>query len=410
MLKTLIDTGIADVLFALNPFVVFLCGIAFDLILFVFSNYLKRKEKNKKNKRIKSLMWFVAFISVGLAVLTQYVSITCTRVPDSLDDVGIPYSQASLILRATHDLRCSENFDDIAMLKQSEGEELISHRFYVADCSPKPGTLVENNTEIVLFVSWKPRTIGDGVEKNQMDNGQELVISSPITFDSEVDEQLFPDYDPRFLLPLNSNGFSLIVEELVVRILTEANEEWSLGAVPKNDIPVQIDLVDYYNGNTIDSKKTYLGSTVYFESIPDGTYYYAIKCEGYKTGYSGSPFILQFDESQKKANLTWITYIEKVGAKYEQGFKVKMLSSGEDIPPYTETTISVIDMNGRTGDSYSAYINENGFLTLWMGINDIDYYYIADFYVQEGYTLTVLNDNNKQIEAHSENGMCILQY
>ena len=404
MLRTLIDSGIADVLFAWNPLVVFLCGIALDIVLSVLANSLKNKGASKT---IKCIMVIISIAAVVLTSLTHYISIKCTRVPDSLDDEVVPYSQASLILRDKYGLRCSEEFDDVAMEKQSEGEDLASHKFYVTSCFPKPGTLVENNTEIVLFVSWKPRTIGDGIEK---DNGQELVFSSPDLTDREVEDHLFSDFDPHFCHPLNSNEFSLIVEELVVRILTEADEEWSLGTVPRDDIQVQIDLIDYYSGNTIDSKRTYLGSTIYFENIPDGTYYYVIKCNGYKTGYSGSPFILQFDESKMKANLSWITYIEKAEAKYGQGFKVKMLSTSENIPPYTETIISVIDMNGRAGDSYSAYINENGFLSLWMGINDIDYYYIADFYVEEGYTLTVLDDNNQPIEAHSENGVCTIKY
>lgn len=408
MLKILIDTGGADFLFDWNPIVVLLCGIVIDIILFVLSYYLNGEGNNK---RIALLMVIIVFIAAVLAVLTQFVSIRCTRVPYYFDEDNIPYSQAALILRQENGLRCSEEFDDIARMKQNDGEDLISHSFYVTDCFPKPGTLVEKNTDVVLFVSWRPKAIGDGTGKNETENGQNLVYSRPVSNDDDVIENPFPDFDPRFCYPLNSNEFTLTVEELAVRMLTEGNEEWSLGAVPTTKVLMQVDLIDFDSGNIIDSKTAYLGDTVHFGDIPNGTYYYKIKCEGYKTGYSGSPFVFKYNGSEMKDNLPWITFLEKTDVKFGPGFKVKMLSSSEAILQYTETIISVTDKTGRSGSSYPAYINEDGFLTLWMGINDVDYYFIADFYVADGYTSTVFNKENNPIEAHpGSDGICILQY
>lgn len=409
MLRLLMDTGIADFLFDWNPIVVLLCGIVIDIILFVLSFFLNGKGDNKRIMAFS--MVSILFVAAVMAVLTQFVSIKCTRVPYCFDEDNIPYSQAALILRQDNSLRCFEEFDDIARAKQNEGEDLISHNFFVTSCSPKPGTLVEKNTEVVLVVSWRPRTIGDGTGKSEAESGQELVYSKPASNDNEGKENPFPDFDPHFCYPLNSNEFTLTVEELAVRMLTEGNEEWSLGAVPTTKVLMQVDLIDFDSRRIIDSKSAYLGDTVRFEDISDGTYYYEIKCEGYKTGYSGSPFVLKYNSSEMKANLSWITFIEKSDAVFDSGFKVKMLSSSGVIPQYTETTISVTDKNGRSGSSYPAYINGDGFLTLWMGINDVDYYFIADFYVAEGYTLTVFNKDKNPIEAHPEStGICTIPY
>lgn len=407
MIRVLLDTGIAELLYDWNPIVLFLCGIVIDIILFLLSNY----KDNIHKKAIALLMVFVALTATGLTILTHSINICCSRIPQYFEDSNIPYSQGILILRQNCSLHCIEIFDHSAEEKINEGINLYSHRFIVKNCSPKPGTLVDKNTEISIYVSWNPEIIGDGTEKNETKDGQEIFVSKSLTKDNETKQNPYPDFDSRFCYPFNSNEFTLMVEEQAIKILTEGKEEWCLGLVPDTLIPIQIDLINFDSGITIDSKDAYLGDTVHFGNIPDGTYYYEIRGDGYTTGFSGSPFSLKYDNTKEKDNLPWITALEKINVNYNQAFKVKMFAASGNIVPYTKTAISVIGNNCHSNSEYPVYINENGFLTLWMGINDVDYYFIADFYVADGYMLTVSDSSNNFLEARSIiNGICELEY
>ncbi|MBR7056378.1 MAG: hypothetical protein IKI17_04740 [Oscillospiraceae bacterium] len=233
-------------------------------------------------------------------------------------------------------------------------------------------------------------------------------VTDSVENNVDVRDNPYPDFDSSVWDPFNSNEFTLVVDELVVKILSDGYEQ-SLGVAPTTSILMQVDLIDFDSGDIIDSKIGYLGDTVHFGDIPNGIYYYRIKCDGYKTTYSIHPFILEYNNQEPTDILPWIVSLEKIDAEFGKGFKVKMISSGEPIPQYTETMLSVAYRNAKS--EYPVYINEDGFLTLWMGTDSDNYYFIATFYVANGYTLSILNKDNKPIEAHPEpNGICVLQY
>lgn len=450
MSKLLIDTGIVEFLFDKNPIVVFLCGLAADIVLSVIFSFIFNRDGNGRKGKIIATGLILLVIVIAVTALTYHVGEKYTRVPNSFEEENLPYSQAALILRQECGLRCSDKFDTVAEKALSEGEDLASHHFYITDCDPKPGTLVEKNSEVVLHVSWKPRMIGDVTEISKTNDGKEPISTITLKSEDEVEpytyteptlptsypsvtsemapitdetqntplppsraeyENPYPEDVEYIPSPFNAKEFILTVRELALRIETEENEKWALGSVPDTLLPMQIDLIDFDKNTIVDSKSAYLGDSVHFGDIPDGTYYTRISCAGYETEIDESPFTLQYDGSKEKSILRWITYLEKKGSNFGEPFRVRMLTTGNGIAPYTETTISVIDNNGRWYSSYPVYINEDGYLTLWMAINHIDYYFTANFCVADGYTLVVYNRNNVPVEARNiVNGICELVY
>ena len=407
MLRFLLDTGIADFLFDWNPMVLLLSGIVVDVIFFALAYFLGGEEKYKKI--VASSMIIIIIFAVVLSVLTEFVSARCTRVP-LFDENNIPYSQAALILRQDSGLRCVVVFDDIAQEKQDEGVDTSSYSFYITSCSPAPGTLVEQNTEVVLFVSWRAKDSSSTPSPTPSLSPSPILPPSlaPIPFE-ENNDRPFQDFDPSSIYHYNSNEFTLTVNELGGRIITEGNRILSLGNVPSTNANalLQIDLVDFNSEKTIDSKRAHFGDTVLFTDIPDGTYYYKVTCEGYKAGYPESPFGLNYNSLETKSILSWSTCIMKEDTVFGQGFKVRMLSSSE-IVPFTEVTISVMTKNGDMGSYNFVHINEEGFLAMLEGYDE---YSVGDFYLAEGYSLVVYNHDNKPIEAYPDNtGICTLQY
>ena len=200
--------------------------------------------------------------------------------------------------------------------------------------------------------------------------------------------------DGDFYIPtFNASEFSLSVSEKAssLRYRDSAHETF-LGVYPSAKTPITVTLFDYKTRKVVDFQTAYMGNTFYFSDIPEGTYFYTIEGSGYVTTFSDNPFTLINDTNHDKHNLPWCDYIEKEGANYGKTFKVKLIDSSGNVVKDANTQVRVVkenDDNPNSFTSYTVYSNNNGYITIYNGIDGVDYYFDVDFSVRDGYSIQV---------------------
>jgi hypothetical protein len=216
-----------------------------------------------------------------------------------------------------------------------------------------------------------------------------------------------------YLSTYNASEFTLSVNVKAMS-MKFGDEKREMGVCPIEDLIVSVYLIDYNSKNIVEVQTEYIGNTFSFINIPDGTYFYAVECEGCKTYLPDSPFILKRDAAKEKEKLPWIVSVEREGSFYSEACKIKLVDSIGEAQKNVETQVRVVDMKNLNPNSFvstSVTTNDEGFLTMWKGIDGRDYYDIIEFYVINGYCVQVQDsDYIFQTVQVDESGIGIVKY
>ena len=173
MLEMMLSSGIANVLYSWNAFLVLVLGVIIDIVLAqVFD------PANKSIKRIVLVISF--FVALSLSGLIIYIDSNCVCIPENIS-TDMPLSQVQDRIISC-DLRCSREdiqLDSLAYEQHSQGIALDDSSYYVTNISPLPGTLVKKNSDVFLIVTWKSNNTAEaGADSEDSYTGYENESSS----------------------------------------------------------------------------------------------------------------------------------------------------------------------------------------------------------------------------------------
>lgn len=393
--------SIFEVLYDWNSVLVFIIGLIIDVVFF----FISLKHNNNKISRLSIIIIIIIlFVSLGLFCLINYVQNEYTKVPkiDSkkplaqtlniLDDAKLSYS----IFEEDGYIQ----YDEAAREKINAGADLASSNFSVIGIKPQEGEFVTQSTFVTLTITWKETLSNFAIDKKE-------------DVDSVVDN-LYESINPDFIYPFNAKEFTLSVEKAVMKITADHMDEIYMGIYPEDNTPVAVSLINFNTGETVQTRTTSMGQQVVFSDLPNGTYYYIVTCEGYKSYIPTNPFRLKYDSTKEIDILPWGVNLEETSIVYNSPFKVQLVdSSGNPLVGY-KTYIRGADPTIQNMYSYSSYpmtTDENGYLTMWENLNGIDYYSVSEFHLIEGYVLQIENREREFITVKSSNSdVCTVVY
>lgn len=401
--------------------IIFIAGIAVSVLLWCI-------DSQRTKKQIRAIL--VASVILVTCLLSAYilhVNKTYAYLPE-VNYNHYSFQYVETMLAETGFNIATINYDPIAVEKLKQDEDPYSYYFKVTQMNPEPGTFVKTDTTVTLNIAWKdyfgsasidisPNTPSDTPDvapdtpPNVTPDNSANVVPNQNAFDGKA---FYGNINPRDLYPFNADEFTLFTSEAALQMVTNKTNFYSLGIHPNYIIPLEIQLINYDTSEIIVTKTAYLGDEVTFSDLPNGTYYYIVNADGYKTFVPDDPFRLEYDASEEKDVLPWSVNLEKLENIYSAAFKVQLCNE-QGIPiSYTEANVRVVSEDDLSPNQYSCYpvtSNENGYLTIWSETNGVEYYDLVDFYLCDGYRLEIcLAGGYEFTPVHSEGdiGLCTI--
>lgn len=382
----------AEYVYRIEPYFMLCLSVILSLIFWIVL-----RPKKLKSPITYLILSIVAFL-LTFAVYIQLVKENYTYIPDvnlynePLYRVESNFQEAGLKI-SYEDI----DFNDLAQSKIMEGENAYNWGFKVSQTDPQPNTFVQKGTAVMLRVIWRDALTG---------------ISVP---DKNVSDVEIPDIyintDTRFIYPYNADMFTLRTNAAGGKMTIENFDEMTLGISPTDRIPVEARLIDYNTRKQIDSKKAMLGDEITFSNIPNGTYYYVVSCDGYKTAIPDSLFKLERDYNREADVLPWSVNLEREEDQLSSAFKVRIQNANGNIIQDSEVDIRVVSGDASSPNTYSYYLlnsDKNGYLTFWHGIDGKNFYDLVGFQLYEDcYLEARLNETNEFVRVQIEDGIGI---
>lgn len=384
---------VAEDLYLIEPY--FVLGMGF-LLAFLFW-IVPRPEKPK------SLTTYVVSAVVlflfALSGCISYIKNHFTYIPDiNLYHESLYSVQSKLHIAGLQTL--NESFDFVAESQMEKGEDPYSYYFKVYQIEPSPQMFVCKNADINVHITW--------------DNSLKAVPVSNEKYSNADIPSIYGDINTDFIFPFNSDTFTLHTHVAGVKMTTEQFGESSLGISPIGNHSLVACLINYDTGEQIDTKTGILGDTITFSGIPDGTYYYTVSCEGYKTAIPESPFKLKRDYDKEIDSLPWSVDLEQEGSLLSTAFKVRVQDVNGEAVSGAEVKVRVWNDDYSSPDRstlYPLYSDENGYLTSWHGVNDWEFYSLVDFQLYDNCHLEVQfreDEDFVRVEIKGEVGVCVM--
>lgn len=377
---------IMEIVYDWNPTLLLAIGLLIDIVLYAV-------ERPKKLFSLKSLAiaLVIVFSLFGMAFV-QYIQREYTKVPD-VDDRMILFTAIQTITGS--ELKCEPdlgsnyaNYDESARAQYMAGNDITaSSHFKVTQVEPAPGKLVPKGTTVSIWLTWSDINRAVAVDESEGNH-----------FDPE---EYYGSVKAEYLYPFNADSFSLAISKAALHVSIGNQFTYELGVYAQDALPVSVSLVNYETGKVIETKNAFVGDTVEFANLPDGTYYYRVDCEGFKTYVPESPFLLQRDPAKEADVLPWAITLEESGKNYGQSFRVQVLDQYGDPVANADASIrgqyqDAPDFDG--GFMLDMKTDENGYL---MGMFNLDYK-VASFQLMDGYVLQVSGDDGEYVTAHQE--------
>lgn len=212
--------------------------------------------------------------------------------------------------------------------------------------------------------------------------------------------------------PYNSSSFTLDTQ-VAAGLMTINDSVELFGILQNTQEEVIVNLIDNYTNRIVDTKCANLGSTITFSGIPNGTYYYAINCAGYKETLSRNAFTLERNTTLPEDSLAWYAVIEPNNNEYSIPFTIQVQNVHGEILKNVSVEIGAINTKNLYTDRYSAYLmktDEQGNLTSWENIDGVDYYHLVSFQLAIGYYFEISTDGMfGKVDAPGNPSVCIVK-
>lgn len=380
----------AEYMYRVEPYFMLYLSIALSIIFWAVP---------RPDKLISPITYLILSIVAFLLACAGYIQLVkenYTYTPNIY-----PYRESLQIVESKikmAGLQISDiDFNDIAESKKNEGKDAYGYDFKVYQIDPLPNTFVRMGTNVRLKVTW---------------SGMPTAISMPDREDGNAElPDIYIDTDTRFIYTYNADMLTLSTNAAGVRMTIENFGEMTLGISRTDSIPIEACLIDYNTRKQIDSKKAILGDEITFSNIPNGTYYYVVSCNGYKTAIPDSPFKLERDYNKEVDILPWSVDLEKEDGQLLPAFKVRIQNENGNVIQDSEIDIRPVSKDNPSPNAYTHYplrSNENGYLTFCQGINNEVSYELVDFQLYEGcYLEARLNETNEFVRVQIEDGIGI---
>ena len=380
----------AEYVYRIEPYFMLCLSIALSIIFWAVP---------RPDKLISPITYLILSIVAFLLAFAGYIQLVkenYTYTPNIY-----PYKESLQIVESKIKMAGLEisdiDFNEIAENKKNEGKDAYGYDFKVYQTDPLPNTFVRMGTNVRLKVTW---------------NGMPTAISVPDRGDGDAElPDIYIDTDTRFIYTYNADMFTLSTDAAGVKMTIENFGEMTLGISRTDRVPIEARLIDYNTGKQIDSKKAILGDEITFSNIPNGTYYYVVSCNGYKTAIPDSPFKLERDYNKEEDILPWNVYLEREDGQLSTAFKVRIQNANGNIIQDSGIDIRPVSKDNPSPNAYThypLYSDENGYLTFCQGINSEVSYELVDFQLYEGcYLEARLNESNKYVRVQIKVGIGI---
>lgn len=386
---------VAEYLYLVEPY--FVLGLSIVLSFFLW--IVPRPVKFKSHTTYVVSAIIVLLIALSGCIL--HIRDHYTYIPDiNLYHESLQSTQSRLQAAGLQisDENCE--FDVMAKSKMKMGQEPYNYYFKVYQTEPTPHAFVRKDINVKIYVTWSDALAA-------------IPINSEGTGKAEI-QDIYGDINTDFIYPFNSDTFSLHTGAAGGKMTTEEFGESLLGMPPRGNISLVACLINYDTGEQIDTKLGILGDTITFSDIPDGTYYYTVSCEGYKTAIPDSPFKLRQDYNSKADILPWSVNLEEEGRPFSTAFKVCIRDINGEVVRNTEVYVRVAnDENALLsgGILYPLHSDDNGYLTSWHGFNNLDFYSLVDFQLYDNCHLEVQfkeGGDFVRVEIEGQIGSCVM--
>ena len=259
-----------------------------------------------------------------------------------------------------------------------------------------------------------PVAENSGSPDDKITDGIPTDTSPPEGSGRAVDKNPYGNININYIVPFNTDKFILTVDEAALKITADQMEDRWLGVFPEETIPATVSLIDFSTNKIVETQNTFIGGTVSFFNLSDGTYYYEVTSSGYKTYIPDTPFRLEQNPSLDTNTLNWMIELEQKDATFKNSFKVQLVDANGNPLSNIQTSVrcvSIENSNPTSTSSLPMKTDRNGYLTMWMNINGVDYNNVATFYLIEGFTLQIEGRNGDFLSAQPTNsGVCIITH
>lgn len=182
-------------------------------------------------------------------------------------------------------------------------------------------------------------------------------------------------------------------------VYRSANElrpyEMTLG-VPLNGSAI-VQMIDYNSRNIVDEQICASGSSIEFSGFPDGTYYFYVYGDGY-AAYISEPIQYTHTESGYDGNgQSWGCSLVPINSTISAAFRIKLVDQASNPISNRGYNFGVPDALGSIQSCGWTTSNDEGYLTTWGMINDVEYYDVLEFAVYNDRVFK-LYDENSDIE------------
>lgn len=387
--------SLAEMVYQVEPYFMLFLSVVLSFIFWV----VPRPDKLKSP--ITYLILIIVSFLLVLAGYIYFIRENYTYIPNiNLYHESLQSAQSRFQVARLQISDENIDFNDLAQRQMKEGQEPYSYYFKVYQTDPSPNTFVYVGTNVRLYVTWinEPSTISI---TNESGSNTEL----PDTYNN---------INTDFIYPFNADMVTLYTHVAGAKLITEGFNETSLGIFPTEDILLEACLINFDTGKQVDSKTAILGDEIIFSNIPNGTYYYIISCNGYKTAIPDSPFKLERNYSKEADILPWGVNLEKEESQLSSTFKVRIQNANGNIIQNTEIDVRAVHEDNPSPNSfihYSLYSDENGYLTSWHGIDNRDFYDLVDFQLYEDcYLEARLNEYDEFVRVQIKDGTGICTF
>lgn len=164
-----------------------------------------------------------------------------------------------------------------------------------------------------------------------------------------------------------------------------------------------VQMIDY-NERTIATEQICLSNEfISFSNISDGIYYFYVQCGGYEPYISAPMEFIHTANGYNGDDYRFASLI-RIGTIVGNPFTIKVVDQAGQSLPNREFNFGVPDANGNINSYVRVTTNEDGYLTIWGSINEIEYYDVLEFILYNEGTIMIYDDQTSIIIQSPQSG------
>lgn len=185
-------------------------------------------------------------------------------------------------------------------------------------------------------------------------------------------------------------------------LVENGEQQQTAGFFPRKSTEVEISIVDWLTGETVQTVDPLFGMTAFFDELLDGFYYYQVTCEGYTQ--LTSPVYRVCSADAKQSVQCFAANLEKPGAEFEEPVTLTVVDA-EGKPLDRQKVLIGVRRNNSSERSAAVTLDTGRDGQVCFIVNDTnegvstDSYLVAQFHLRVGCVLEYTNSEGKVVSV-----------